>query len=409
MDFHMWVTYTDHRLAQYAVIAGQGVPFNIAHAVGNVLFCLAFGPALVRALGRFRDRSEITWHPAPAATAVLVAVAAVLLVAPPAGAADRTVQRAVTYLQSVQTADGGFASAKGGKQANEMQSGWVIMGLAAAGRHPSTIRNGGRSAAAYIRARAREVSYAGDMSRTLLALRAAGQPTGALAAKLEGTQRASGSVIGLVNQTAFAILALRAAGRPTGHETVRSGADYVLSEQNPDGGWNFGGKGAPSGVDDTAAVVQALVAAGRGSSAQVKRAVTWLLGKQAGDGGFSLTRGTGSNSQSTAWAVQALVAAGKDARKVRRKGSRTPIEFLRSLQNPDGSIRYSRTSRQTPVWVTGQVLAALAGKPMPVKAPKKQRRPKAKAAQHRPAFAHLGTDLRSVGAFAALLLAPIVA
>jgi hypothetical protein len=36
---------------------------------------------------------------------------------------------------------------------------------------------------------------------------------------------------------------------------------------------------------------------------------------------------------------------------------------------PDGSVRYARTSRRTPVWVTAQALAALARRPLPVRAP----------------------------------------
>ncbi len=35
-------------------------------------------------------------------------------------------------------------------------------------------------------------------------------------------------------------------------------------------------------------------------------------------------------------------------------------------------MRYSRTSAQTPVWVTGQALTALARKPFPIKAPKRK-------------------------------------
>ena len=50
-------------------------------------------------------------------------------------------------------------------------------------------------------------------------------------------------------------------------------------------------------------------------------------------------------------------------------GSRSPIGYLESLSAPDGSVRYSRTSAQTPVWVTAEALAALAGKPFPSRPP----------------------------------------
>ena len=37
-----------------------------------------------------------------------------------------------------------------------------------------------------------------------------------------------------------------------------------------------------------------------------------------------------------------------------------------SLLTANGSIRYSRTGAQTPVWVTAQALIALSGKTFPV-------------------------------------------
>ena len=53
---------------------------------------------------------------------------------------------------------------------------------------------------------------------------------------------------------------------------------------------------------------------------------------------------------------------------MRRGGSRSPLAYLRSLVGSDGAIRYSRTSTQTPVWVTAQALTALAGKAFPLRA-----------------------------------------
>ncbi len=102
----------------------------------------------------------------------------------------------------------------------------------------------------------------------------------------------------------------------------------------------------------------------------MRRAASFLVRRQNGDGGFSLAPGSGSNSQSTAWAVQGLVAAGRTIGKVRRKGARNPIAYLESLTAPDGAVRYSRTSSQTPVWVTAQALTALSRKPFPIIGPK---------------------------------------
>ncbi len=69
---------------------------------------------------------------------------------------------------------------------------------------------------------------------------------------------------------------------------------------------------------------------------------------------------------STAWAIQALDAAGRDVEAVRHRGSRSPLGYLESLLAPNGSIRYSRTSAQAPVWVTAEALPALVGAPFPV-------------------------------------------
>jgi energy-coupling factor transport system substrate-specific component len=151
---------------------------------------------------------------------------------------------------------------------------------------------------------------------------------------------------------------------------VRRAAAWLAGEQNRDGGWNFGGRGGPSGIDDTAGALQALVAAGRPRRGAVARGASFLVRRQNQDGGFPLQPGAGSNAQSTAWAVQALVAAGRDPDRVRRAGSRTPLGYLRTLVAADGSVRYSRTSAQTPVWVTAQALTALARKPFPIRVPR---------------------------------------
>jgi energy-coupling factor transport system substrate-specific component len=52
-------------LSQWAAVESAGLPFDIAHAVGNVAFFLAFGPAFVRVLQRFRARLEVRWTTLP--------------------------------------------------------------------------------------------------------------------------------------------------------------------------------------------------------------------------------------------------------------------------------------------------------------------------------------------------------
>ncbi len=66
MNLHLWVMYSgDHTAAKLGATFATSLPFDLAHAAGNVVFCLAFGPALIAALERFRTRMEVTWLPAP--------------------------------------------------------------------------------------------------------------------------------------------------------------------------------------------------------------------------------------------------------------------------------------------------------------------------------------------------------
>jgi prenyltransferase beta subunit len=374
LDFSTWVTFGgEHTLGQFVAFSGTSLPFNVAHAAGNLLFCLAFGPAFVRALLRFRERFEVRFEPFAATTAAVAAALALaaLPTTSPARAADAATAKATRYVLRAQNADGGFGP-KAGRPSAALETGWAAMGLAAAGRRPS------RATARFLARGAPHLRDTGDIEHTILALVAAGaSPRRArgvnLFSALIRRRRRDGSFERLVNRTAFAVLALRAAGRPTRDRTVRGAARWVASQQNRDGGFNFGGRGAPSGIDDTAAAMQALVAAGRGRRGAVARAASFIRRTQNPDGGFPLQPGAGSNAQSTAWAVQALVAAGRNPERVRRGGSRSPLGYLRTLVASDGSVRYSRTSAQTPVWVTAQALTALARRPFPIRAPRRRR------------------------------------
>ena len=368
LDFSTWVTFGGaHTLAQYAAFSATSLWFNVAHAVGNLVFCLAFGPAFVRALLRFRARFAVRWQPVAASTALAAVVVAGLTALPrPAGAADPGPARPAAYLAAAQNADGGFGPAPG-QRSTSLHTAWAIMGLAAAGRRPP------RSPVAFLETGAGGLRDPGDIERTILGLEASGASAPALVARLVAHQRRDGSWSRLVNQTAFGVFALRAAGRPARDRRVRRAAAWIAREQNRDGGWNFAGRGGPSGIDDTAAALQALRAAGRSRRGAVARGARFLAGHQNPDGGFPLQPGAASNAQSTAWAIQAFVAAGRDPDRVRRRGSRSPLGYLRTLVAPNGSIRYSRTSAQTPVWVTAQALTALARRPFPIRAPRARR------------------------------------
>ena len=81
---------------------------------------------------------------------------------------------------------------------------------------------------------------------------------------------------------------------------------------------------------------------------------------QNADGGFGLSAGRGSDAQSTAWAIQAFIAAGA-------RPGRAAFRYLTRLRRSDGSYRYSAKYATTPVWVTAQVLPALARRAFPLR------------------------------------------
>ena len=164
-------------------------------------------------------------------------------------------------------------------------------------------------------------------------------------------------------------MALRAGGTPAGGSTIR----WLVQSQNSDGGFGVA-RSSASDADMTGAALQALATVGRRGGATAKRAATWLVQNQNGDGGFGQFKGRPSNAQSTAYAVQGLVAAGAGSGAASRARG-----YLAKLQRGDGSIAYSSSSSQTPVWVTAQALMALQGKALPIATAPRSKKSPAKA------------------------------
>jgi prenyltransferase beta subunit len=276
----------------------------------------------------------------------------------------------LSFLTAAQNSDGGFGAAKG-QSSSELYTAWAAMGLAAAGRDPAEVSRDGRSVLDSLRAEVSTLNGLGDVERTILAARACGVSAYSFAghdlvAEVLRARDSDDSFEHLVDLTAFAIFALRAAGHSHGFPAIRDAAGWIEQQQNSDGGFSFGEHGSPSDVDDTGTALQALADAGARNKRVLGAAANYLISAQNLDGGYPQQPGGESNAQSTAWAVQGLIAAGQNPSTVRRRGSRSPVGYLESLLAPGGSIRYSRTSAQTPVWVTAQALVALAGKTFPV-------------------------------------------
>jgi Prenyltransferase and squalene oxidase repeat len=273
----------------------------------------------------------------------LLAVLGVVAAAAPA--ADPHATSSTRFLVSHQTADGGFAEA--GRRPDAQLTAWAALGLAAARTAPEARG----LALTYLQAHEPEIQSPTDRALHALARAALGDRDAGLITALRAYQPGTA-----VNATIWTVLALRAAGERPPVELVRS----LLRAQSRSGGWSWS-KGVAADSNDTAAALQALAAAGvRGEA--IDRGIAFLARQRRPDGGFPLVAGRRSDSQSTAWAIQAYLAAA-------RSPGAEAYRFLARMRRSDGSYRYSAAYATTPVWVTAQVLPALARRPFPLSAP----------------------------------------
>lgn len=234
----------------------------------------------------------------------------------------------------------GGAFAEPGGTTDALLTSWAVLGLRAA-------NEGAPGSLGYLQSQEAKLQTSNDIAIVALAEESLGARNPALLARLQ--VKPSGQIGETVNSTFWGVLAL---GRSSAATTR-----WMLAQQSKAGGFSWYLHGQPDSNDTAAALEAMRVAHVRG--APVTRAVNFLRSFQNKDGGFELTYGRGSDSQSTAWAIQGLVAAGVTP-------PRTAFAYLARMKRDDGSYRYSAKYVTTPVWVTSQVLAALAKKPFPL-------------------------------------------
>jgi prenyltransferase/squalene oxidase-like repeat protein len=365
LNFSLMATYGGElSLERFLALEARAVPFELAHAAGNVVLALIAGPAMVRMLARFRQRFE--WRTPAVASVLLLALALATVLPARAQAADTA--KTVAWLLEVQKADGGWGPSTD-RDASPETTAWVMLGLEAAGRNPLDAARAGRTPVDFLRANVDELGSSGDFARTILALQGAGVDPRSFGGRnlveaLLNRRARNGSYAGWPGSTAFAVIALRAAGATGSLDHTIS---WLAKVQNGDGGWGDV-PGSASTADGTGAVLQAIP--------HTKPAVDgleYLRLHQQRNGGF-VTGGNGAvNTQSTAWAVQGMLAVGSDPATI-REGGNNALDYLAARRGENGHYDYSATSDQTPIWVTGQVLAAVAGEAFPV--PEVAREPK---------------------------------
>ncbi len=396
LNFSLMATYGGSlSWARFAFYETHAIPFEVAHATGNVVLALVAGPAMIRMLIRFRERFEwrrATPRPAPDAPtgsassaggaretmptgAIVALLVAVLLLgafasAHAEAAAKTGPEAAAAWLESAQNEDGGYGESVGAKSGQEM-TGWAMLGLEAAGINPRDVTTDGNSPVAFLQEEIATVRSPGDLARTILALEGAGvepREFGGrnLVAALLAKRRPDGSYEDWPNSTAYAVLALRSAGIANLADSLA----WLREVQNEDGGWGDV-VGSPSNADGTGAVLQALSP----SSQAAQRAVGYLRQAQQKGGGFRLGGNGALNTQSTAWAIEGLLAAGADPAQF-KKGGKSAYDYLEDNQSGDGHYRYSSRSDQSPVWVTGEVLVAASHEHLPLAAPPRAPQPR---------------------------------
>ena len=157
----------------------------------------------------------------------------------------------------------------------------------------------------------------------------------------------------------FGVLALISGGVDKDKSIIQNVISYIKGKQNNNGGWGD--------VDSTSVAVMILIIAGENPDSEIiNDALSFIRSTQTDSGGFQAWGTT--NAASTSWAVDAVVAAGQDPTSVEwEKNGNSPVDFLLSLQQSDGSFNWAIGQSMNPEWMTSYVIPALLGKPYPVK------------------------------------------
>jgi prenyltransferase beta subunit len=299
----------------------------------------------------------------------------------------------VRFLQNAQNSDGGFsADGNAGEPSDPEFTAWAAIGLAAAGINPQNqARQGGESAYTYLVDHVNVLAATTDFERVLLVVDAAGtsaQDFGGvnLIQAILHRQLAEGDFVHDegdqspgVNDTVFAILALSPIQEPAVQEAIGRAVKWLEREQNSDGSWPSacpktvpgcvrGGEDPAGEIDMTAAAIEALNAAGIHDTEAQHKALEFLRKAQHSDGGFpEFTGEAESDTASTSWAVQAVWSAGENPETWKQTGSdKNPLDYLESMQNEDGSIRWKASSDENPVFMTAFAAPAFSGQPLPI-------------------------------------------
>ena len=268
----------------------------------------------------------------------------------PLHAGDAEIAGALDYLRGIQAADGSIGSYS--------DSAWAIMAIAAAGERPDRWQVAGVSVVDYLKNNASllsgEFNLGTAYARLVLAIIAAGEnpsafgpgdatyaPGGDYLSKLKelhnGVQFTDGfGSVDLINDDFWGLLAVIAARESYSSPLVSTTVTFIKDNQGEDGGWCWGTSGNPyysgSDVDDTAAAIMALMAAGENpGSTIVNDGITYLHEQQDISGGF-LSWGV-ANLGSTSFAINAMDSAMRNPlSSYWVPGTVNPVDYILGFQ-----------------------------------------------------------------------------
>lgn len=240
-----------------------------------------------------------------------------LPISPNLSSQETEIQKAVSYLKT-QTADP-----------------WITMALVSAGETDLDLNH------------LKEVSgnLSTDYEKTILALTAAGKDPRTfgnidfvtkLKSFYQSNQIGSPS---LLNDDFWGILALVSAGESISDQIIQDSKNFILVNQNSDGGWGYAVSGQ-SDTNDTAAAIMALLETGiEPDNPVITKAIDYLKSNQNSDGGFPYLPGSESDSGSDAWVISAIYKLGQNPQDW-QKNDKNPVDHLKSLQRSDGSFKW---------------------------------------------------------------------
>ncbi|MEK7570771.1 MAG: prenyltransferase/squalene oxidase repeat-containing protein [Patescibacteria group bacterium] len=277
----------------------------------------------------------------------------------------RAITDGLTYLRSEQQPTGQITGFSG-------VSHWAAITFAAAGVDPESVKKDATHLLGYLIGTPPAVgASASEWARGILAVTAAGKNPYSFGGvnyvgQLESNYTASQlGATTQVNDDIFGLLALIAAGDNASLSIKQATLTFIIAEQNSDGGFSWSTTG-DSDVDDTAAAIQAMIAAQKAGLAAsglplaIANAKAYVLAAQNADGGFWSLSGEASNASSTAWALMALSALDVTG---------TPVDkakaYLRGNQEENGSFKW-QTASVGETFTTSYAVLSLTGKYWPV-------------------------------------------